>query len=176
MLSERSENASPADRSAARRARAAGAEKSAGLRAHGGWLLFLGGTLLVLILIQSCASPSEPPAPPSGGEHFVLSFERFSSDVSPVLTSRGCNAEGDCHGGGIRGTFELSPAGQPDLAFDFHQASLQVDPHRPASSLLVRKPLELSAGGLPHSRKVFADTSDAGCAAILAWVRQGSFQ
>ena len=68
-------------------------------------LLALSGVLL------GCVSPAAPAKPPGGGQRLVLSFDGFKATVSPVLERNGCDAGGDCHGGGIRGTLQLSPAG-----------------------------------------------------------------
>ena len=52
-----------------------------------------------------------------------LDYATFISEVEPVLERNGCDAGGDCHGGGIRGTLALSPQGAKDPAFDFVQVS-----------------------------------------------------
>ena len=75
---------------------------------------------------HGCTSPSAPPAPPGGGQQMNLSFAGFQQTVEPVLSRQGCDAGGDCHGGGIRGSLELSPAGAKDAQFDFEQVSQQV--------------------------------------------------
>jgi hypothetical protein len=102
-----------------------------------------------------------------------LSFEQFEQTVEPILIAHGCDAAGDCHGGGIRGTLELSPPGAKDARFDFDQVVLQVSATAPQSSLILTEPLALAAGGTPHGVKPFADTTDAGYQAILQWIRDG---
>jgi len=120
-----------------------------------------------------CVSPTSPPAAPSGGQAFTPSYSLFQSAVEPVLERQGCDAGGDCHGGGPRGAFELSPAGAKDPAFDFQQVSLQVNPVTPDSSRILTKPLALDAGGVPHQVKVFASTSDTDYVAIRSWILAG---
>jgi hypothetical protein len=102
----------------------------------------------------------------------VLDFDTFSSQVAPVLARQGCDAGGSCHGGGIRGTFALSPAAAKDLAYDFEQASLQVDGYHPDASPLLTKPL---AGDPPHPVEPFAGVEDADYQVILSWIRSGRF-
>ncbi len=137
-----------------------------------------GAAIMIALLtlpgaLQGCSSPTAPPPPPGGGVSPPLSFERFESDVAPVLMNRGCDAEGDCHGGGIRGTLQLSPASAKDLRFDFDQVVLQVSATSPDESPILTEPLELGAGGTPHGFKAFADTSDTGYQAIRGWILAG---
>ena len=122
-----------------------------------------------------CVSPTDPPAPPGGGQEFELSYDGFQQSVAPVFAGFGCNAV-ECHGGGIRGTFQLSLITAPDPAFDFEQAALQVDPYDPSASKLLVKPLVVAAGGLPHSHEPFTSTADAGYQAILDWILAGEFE
>lgn len=123
--------------------------------------------------LAGCATPSEPPAPPGGGTPLQLSFDDFSTQVAPLMTQHGCDAGGDCHGGGIRGTFELSPAGAKDLDFDFAQVALQVSGHSPPSSPILTEPLAVTAGGTPHSVKPFPDTAHPDYQLILGWIEDG---
>ena len=129
--------------------------------------------LALPVVVMGCASPTEPPLPPSGGHTIELSYAQFGQTVEPVLSRHGCDAGGDCHGGGIRGTLELSPAGAKDTLFDFQQVSLTVSPTNPASSPILLKPLAIDAGGVPHSFKPFASTADPDYQVILAWVMAG---
>ncbi|MGH7725929.1 MAG: hypothetical protein ACREOU_10935 [Candidatus Eiseniibacteriota bacterium] len=137
------------------------------------------GPLWVAILLavpavsHGCAGPTEPPPPPGGGEPLTLSFEQFESSVEPVLVAHGCDATGDCHGGGIRGTLELSPPGAKDTQFDFDQVSRQVTAAPIDASLILTEPLALAAGGTPHGVKPFATTSDPEYQAIRAWIEAG---
>lgn len=122
--------------------------------------------------------PADPatPEPPGGGEAWAWDASLFEATVAPVLTARGCDTV-ECHGGGIRGTFALSPAGDKDLAFDFAQAGWQADGDAPAASPLLRKPLAVAAGGVPHAGDgdggIFASTADPDYQAILAWIEAG---
>lgn len=123
--------------------------------------------------IHGCSAPTEPPPPPGGGQTIVYSFDRFEATVEPVLVRQGCDATGDCHGGGIRGTFALSPPGAKDARFDFDQAVLQLSSASPPNSPLLTEPLATSAGGTPHAFKPFATTADSDYAAILRWAQSG---
>lgn len=133
-------------------------------------LAILFGSPLVAL---GCVSPSAPPRPPSGGATFTPSYTDFVARVEPVLQRHGCDAGGDCHGGGPRGAFELSPSGAKNATFDFDQVSLQVNPVTPDSSRILTKPLALAAGGVPHSVKPFASTSDTDYVAIRGWILAG---
>ena len=137
-----------------------------------------GGATRVVALLAlpaaflGCAAPTEPPVPPAGGQQLVLSYDQFGAEVEPILVRHGCDATGDCHGGGIRGTFELSPPGAKDTQFDFDQVSLQVrSPERDASPILT-EPLALPAGGTPHGVKPFSTTNDSDYVSIRAWIQQ----
>ncbi|NNE44083.1 MAG: hypothetical protein HKN12_07725 [Gemmatimonadetes bacterium] len=133
------------------------------------------GALAWIFVATGCSGPTAPPPPPSGGEEFLLSYEDFQASVAPVFTEFGCNTT-ECHGGGIRGTFQLSPVDAPDPDFDFDQARLQVDPYdRPASALL-QKPLAQDAGGSPHSFEPFDTTEHSGYRALEAWILAGEFE
>src|SRR6185436_16237997 len=76
--------------------------------------------------LLGCATPMSPPAPPGGGTTLHLDYAAFASAVEPILVAHGCNAGGDCHGGGIRGTLQLSPSSAIDTLYDFDQVALQV--------------------------------------------------
>src|SRR5207237_2386838 len=54
-----------------------------------GWLALL---VLPGALGNGCSSPTKPPAPPSGGQSFVYSYDEFAATVEPVLTRQGCDA------------------------------------------------------------------------------------
>lgn len=133
-------------------------------------LAILVGSPLVAL---GCASPTAPPDPPTGGHAFTPSYAQFQATVEPVLQRHGCDAAGDCHGGGPRGALELSPAGAKSTQFDFDQVSLQVNVGTPDASPILTKPLALAAGGVPHGVKVFATTSDTDYVAIRNWILAG---
>ncbi len=126
--------------------------------------------------LQGCSTPTAPPSPPAGGQQLHLSFDLFAATVEPVLVRHGCDAGGDCHGGGIRGTFALSPQGAKDTHYDFQQACLQVWVAPRDSSPILRQPLAVDAGGLPHPVKAFSSTADSGYVAIHAWAWDGVVQ
>jgi hypothetical protein len=131
---------------------------------------------LLAVLFSGCASPVDPPLPPSGGQEYLLDFQDFQQTVAPLLSRHGCDAEGDCHGGGIRGTFALSPVAEKDPAFDFEQAALQVDGTNPTASPLLTKPLALEAGGVPHSFKAFDSTGDEDYLLLRQWIEAGEYR
>lgn len=133
---------------------------------HWPWLVLPGALL-------GCASPVAPPAPPGGGTALQLDYAAFAAAIEPILVTRGCDAEGDCHGGGIRGTLQLSPPSAKDTRYDFDQVALQVSASDPDHSLILTEPLALAAGGTAHSVKPFADTTDTEYRTIRAWVRAG---
>ena len=124
-------------------------------------------------VVQGCSSPTAPPQPPGGGQRLVLDFAQFEQSVEPVLVAHGCDATGDCHGGGIRGSLELSPPGAKDVRFDFDQVALQVSAATRTASPILTEPLAIAAGGTPHSVKPFDSTSDPDYQAILAWIMAG---
>ena len=124
-------------------------------------------------VVHGCSSPTAPPPPPGGGQQIVLDYATFAQTVSPALERRGCSATGDCHGGGIRGSFQLSPPGAKDTLFDFDQASLQVSATARDSSPILTEPLALAAGGTPHPFKPFASVADTDYQAIRSWIMAG---
>jgi hypothetical protein len=128
-------------------------------------------TLALAFDSQGCSAPTRPPVPPSGGQTVTLNYATFAANVEPILVEHGCDATGDCHGGGIRGTLALSPPSAKDVRFDFDQVSQQVWPATPASSPILTQPLAIAAGGTPHPVKVFASTSDSEYVSILAWIQ-----
>ena len=127
-------------------------------------------------VVHGCSSPTAPPNPPGGGQTLVLDFNQFEQTVEPVLMTHGCDATGDCHGGGIRGSLQLSPPGAKDTRFDFDQVVLQVSASARTASPILTEPLAITAGGTPHSVKPFASTSDSGYQAMLAWIMAGVAQ
>jgi hypothetical protein len=125
-------------------------------------------------ILHGCTAPTAPPPPPGGGQTLALSFETFEQTVEPVLVAHGCDATGDCHGGGIRGSFELSPPGDKDVRFDFDQSVLQVTAADRDSSPILTEPLALASGGTAHPVKPFASTADPGYEAIRQWILAGT--
>ena len=136
--------------------------------------------LLAAVVLGGCnsASPSAPTIP-SGGRVYVLDAEAYGTVIAPVLTDKGCDNL-DCHGGGLRGTFQLSPAGDKDLAYDFAQTILQVTPADPAASPLLMKPLDPDAGGDVHTADSehfgFMSTADPDYQAVLDWIEAGEYR
>jgi hypothetical protein len=130
---------------------------------------------LLVVVMGGCTSPSDPVAPPGGGQEFVLDYAAYAADVAPVLEEYGCHAV-ECHGGGIRGTYELSPPDELDPAFDFEQTVLQVDPWNPDESPVLVKPLDDAAGGVLHSWEPFDSPEHEGYVAIREWILAGEFR
>lgn len=116
------------------------------------------------------------PNPPSGGQTYVLDYDVFATRIDSLLSAYGCDNL-TCHGGGIRGTFELSPSGDKDVAFDFAQARLQVNGNDPVSSPLIMKPLAPECGGPGHAGGfVFTELDNPDYLAILAWIEAGEYR
>ena len=124
-------------------------------------------------IVDGCSHPTQPVTPPGGGSTLTLSFEQFERAVEPVLVRHGCDATGDCHGGGIRGSLELSPAGAKNARFDFDQIALQTSATNRDASPVLTEPLALVAGGTPHAVKPFASISDSGYVAVRGWILAG---
>lgn len=141
------------------------------------WSVLLAAALLPLAGCRA-ANPVTP-EPPGGGRAYVLDAAAFAATVAPVFTARGCDSV-ECHGGGIRGTFALSPAGAKNPDLDFAQASLQVTGDDPSASPLLRKPLLAAAGGAPHGGDAdpgaFTSTDDPDYQAILDWIEAGEYR
>lgn len=125
------------------------------------------------LVVAACSSPTAPPEPPGGGHTLTLSFEQFDQAIEPILVRHGCDAGGDCHGGGIRGSLRLSPTAAKDARFDFSQVTLQVSAASPEASPILLEPLALDAGGTPHGVKPFATTSDPDYQTIRQWILAG---
>jgi hypothetical protein len=122
------------------------------------------------------SAPDPNPDPPSGGSEILLDYARYLAEVDPILRGQGCDAGGDCHGGGIRGSFELSPEHDKDPAFDFAQVRDQVWAWDPASSPILTEPLSESAGGTAHQVEPFDSVDDADYQAIRSWILDGEVQ
>jgi hypothetical protein len=108
-----------------------------------------------------------------------MDYTEFATVVDPILTAHGCD-DVSCHGGGIRGTFELSPANDKDTNLDFAQACLQVNPADPEASPLLAKALAGAAGGTAHAGDSpsvsFPSRDDPDYQTILAWILAGEYQ
>lgn len=146
-------------------------------RRFAAFVLCLGCGALIAAAASGCVtSPSQDPQPPSGGQNYVLDYGVFAAQIDSILTDHGCDNTA-CHGGGIRGTYELSPNTAKDIDLDYAQSSLQVNGGDPVVSPLLIKPLTVSAGGLTHAGgDAFTATSDPGYQAILAWIQAGEYQ
>ncbi len=106
---------------------------------------------------------------------FELDPIAFEANVAPILSSYGCDNL-SCHGGGIRGTYELSPPDAKDVAFDFAQSSQQVRGYDFTGSPLLAKPLADDGGTAPHSYEPFATVEDPAYQTILEWISAGEYR
>lgn len=137
-------------------------------------------TALIAVGITGCdeATTTEPVIP-GGGQALVLDYETFENDVVQIFTARGCDNSA-CHGGGIRGTFALSPSSDKDTDFDFDQASLQVNISALEGSALLLKPLSESSGGVAHAgdgpTTTFASTDDPDYQTLRDWILAGELR
>ncbi|MCI0452271.1 MAG: hypothetical protein L0Z51_07750 [Candidatus Latescibacteria bacterium] len=139
--------------------------------------LLVGSTAMAVAVVSGCDKASTTdPDPPAGGQSYVLDFDTFANTINPILSAQGCDNL-TCHGGGIRGTFELSPNGNKNVQFDFEQARLQVDGANPVASPLVMKPLAPECGGPGHAGGyVFTELDDPDYLTILAWIEAGEYR
>ncbi len=132
-----------------------------------------------LVLAGCRSADPTTPSPPGGGRDYVLDAGVFAASVAPVFSARGCDTI-ECHGGGIRGTFALSPSADKDFDFDFAQARLQVNGDDPASSPLRLKPLSTAVGGAAHAGDadggIFMSTADPDYQTVLSWIEAGEYR
>ncbi len=140
------------------------------------------GAAILLATLALCGCNSAGPrtvSPPAGGQEFILDYEVFASSVNPILTAKGCDNL-FCHGGGLRGTFELSPFDDKDIDFDFEQVLRQLNPLRPENSSLLTKPLAPAAGGDEHTAATehygFMSKTDSDYQTLLAWIQAGELR
>jgi hypothetical protein len=114
---------------------------------------------------------------------------QFEQDVYPVLL-RDCAFTVSCHGSTKRffqvagpGRLRLMATTRPldeltpaEVAYSYGRAASMIDAVTPQSSLLLRKPLEISAGGTGHEgvdslgRDVYQSTTEPGYMALAKWV------
>jgi hypothetical protein len=135
--------------------------------------------LICLGLVGCQEASTTNPVISGGGQELALDYAQFEAEVVDIFTRRGCDSS-SCHGGGIRGTFQLSPANAKNPGFDFEQASLQVDALQREASALLLKPLAVQAGGTAHAGEgptsTFDSDSDTDYKAILTWILAGELQ
>lgn len=133
-----------------------------------------------MVLLCGCdTAPPGDPAAPTGGREFVLDQAAYTATVAPILTTKGCDNIA-CHGGGLRGSFELSPVDDKDYDFDFTQVTRQLNPLQPETSSLLTKPLAIPAGGVVHTAPSeefgFMTTADPDYQSILGWIESGELR
>jgi hypothetical protein len=112
----------------------------------------------------------------------------FEQQVYPLML-RDC-AFSACHGSTKRffqvlgpGRLRLLPTTRPldevtpdEITYSYERASSMIDPVTPDSSLLLRKPLEVSAGGTGHEgvdalgRDVYQSKTEPGYMTLAKWV------
>ena len=118
-------------------------------------------------------------APPTGGQEFILDEAVFADAIDPIFTAKGCDNL-SCHGGGLRGSFELSPFDDKDVGFDFEQVRRQLNPQHPESSSILTKPLATAEGGAVHTAPAqpygFTTRDDLDYQTILAWIQAGELR
>jgi len=128
-------------------------------------------------VVAACdhSSPTNP-EPPGVARRYVMNYDVFVNTVDPILSAQGCDNL-NCHGGGNRGTFDLSPYNDKDPGFDYTQASLQVFPGDPVRSPLIMKALAEECGGATHGGGAFFfSLDDPDYVAILTWIENGEFE
>jgi hypothetical protein len=112
----------------------------------------------------------------------------FEQEVYPVLL-RDC-AFSACHGSSLRffqvlgpgrgrllaTTRPLDPTTPEEIMYSYERASSMIDAVAPQSSLLLRKPIEVAAGGIGHEgvdslgRNVYQSAAEPGYMALTRWV------
>jgi hypothetical protein len=138
-------------------------------------------SLILLVLVAACSSDVPDSAPSPDGA-------LFAREVYPLLL-RDC-AFSTCHGAQERflrvvgpGRVRLDPLTMPDDPTTLNELQLSYERARdmlagapsPAESLLVRKPLEASAGGQGHlgaddfGRNLYASQSHPGYVTLARW-------
>jgi hypothetical protein len=138
---------------------------------------------LALLLSISTSAACEGPAIVTHGV-VVGPLDRFEVAVEPVLEQR-C-AQGGCHGRADRpftlyapGAYRADPSrvnlAEPleaeELATNALRVAALASSTDPEASLVLRKPLALSAGGLHHGGgDVFVDRTDRDYRAIRDWL------
>lgn len=142
----------------------------------------------LVLAVMGCSSESiePPPAAPDRA--------RFEAEVLPILATD-C-AFPDCHGNPQRffrlyvpGRTRFDPSSallapmtrvEIDASYERARSMLQASEDDPATDApLVRKPLDITAGGAPHrgldrfGRDVFASPDDPRYQAIVRWIEGG---
>ena len=137
---------------------------------------------LIAAIWLGCASVEEP------GPAAERDRASFDANVWPILV-RDCGFS-QCHGSTERffrvvgpgherldPTLRLTaPATEAELQFSYDRARSMIDVSDPINSLLLRKPLEVSAGGSGHEgtddfgRDVYRSVNDPSYRVLLAWV------
>lgn len=145
-------------------------------------LVFIDLLVLGTALLAGCASVVEDRGPAERDR------ATFDERVWPVLV-RDCGFS-ECHGSSERffrvvgpgherldPTMRLSaPVTEAELQFSYDRARSMVDPREPSQSMLLRKPLEVSAGGSGHEgtdnfgRDVYQRVDDPSFRVLVEWV------
>ncbi len=144
----------------------------------GTWGMFLMG--LLLLVIFGCGQV-EPGEEATLGE---LDHEVFKASIQAILDNRGCS-NGSCHirdkndpfvggpGGNLR-LYEctVAPCTAEQLQANHDSTVGMTNLVKPASSLLLTKPLDQSISGIQHQGdNIFLSRSDADYLALLSWIQ-----
>jgi len=104
---------------------------------------------------------ADAPPEPAGA------FERFVSEVQPVLVERCGSAS--CHGAGLADFHLACGEDEAERRWNFWIAMRHLG-EEPSSAELLRRPLAAARGGAFHGGgDTFADTDDPGYRALLGW-------
>lgn len=139
------------------------------------------------ILIALAAACLTACAEEPGWETANLSLSTFEDEVYPVLI-RDCSFQ-TCHGGAsrffrvfgpgrvrYRNINAFDPVTREEIEISYRRTVAMVDARNPEDSLLLRKPLAVSAGGAGHlgadrfGRNVYRSVDDPGYIALSRWV------
>ncbi len=125
---------------------------------------------------------------PVNGAEGVLNFERFMSEIEPILTMKQYSSPGpgtlsciDCHGSASHAAYAAYPLIAGQSRANFIATGDQVDVDNPGVSFLLRKPLDLAAGGTAvhgtsgvNGGKPFPSTQDDDYQTIINWIIEAS--
>lgn len=114
----------------------------------------------------------------------ILDFERFKSQIEPLLTTQTYNSPGpgpmtcaSCHGDPAHPAYPYYSILIGNSLHNYTEAARRVQLDEPDLSLLLRKPLDVQQGGVPHGLpgfdggEQFANTtSDPNYLAIYNWI------
>lgn len=106
----------------------------------------------------------------------ILDYNRFMRDIEPIITTTtfASPAPGttclSCHGISTHAAYTAYPLVLGQSRDNFTQTVTKVDVADPDTSLLLRKPLALAAGGFSHAGEQFPNTQDTLYGIIQQWI------